>query len=117
MAKIIDGNYLFTKGRDETKILEEKIEYYRNFLLLFEGIENYDNYYLTFHEGLSEDDEFVSIFCPHCGHVLNDTTLNNHKVWVHGKQNSGDDLDNRANWGILETVCPDCRKKTVVILE
>lgn len=117
MAKIINGNHLFQNSESQTKILENRLEFYRNFLLLYEGIDGYDKYYLTFHNGLLPTDEFVDIYCPHCGYTLNETTLHNHKVWVHGKQNATDDLDDRSNWGILETVCPDCGKKTVVILE
>ena len=117
MAKVIDGYDLFQNISDPAKSLETNLEFYRNFLLLYEGIEGYDDYYLTFHNGLLPSDEFVNIYCPHCGYILNDTTMCNHRVWVHGKQNADDDLDDRSNWGILETVCPDCSKKTVVILE
>ena len=117
MAKIIDGNYLFLNKSSETKQLEDRLEFYRNFLLLYEGIDCHDKYYITFHNGLEPDEEFVNIYCPHCGNPLNESTLCNHKVWVHGKQNANDDLENRSNWGILETVCPDCTNKTVVILE
>lgn len=117
MAKIIDGNNIFQNKRNESKILEDKLEYYRNFLLLYEGISGFSNYYLTFHIGLDTDEEFVNIFCPHCGYILNEKTLYGKRVWVHGKQNSDNELDDRENWGILELLCPDCGKKTVVILE
>lgn len=117
MAKVIDGNHLFQNNHSQSKVLEDKLEFYRNFLLLYEGIDGFSDYYLTFHNGLLPTDEFVNIYCPHCGYILNDTTLSNHKVWVHGKQNVDDDLDDRSNWGILETICVDCGKKTVVILE
>ena len=117
MAKIIDGTHLFRSGYNPIRELEERIEFYRNFLLLHEGIQGFRDYYLTFHTGLSPDDEFVSIYCPHCGYILNDSTMAQRKVWVHAKENVEGDLQDRANWGILEAVCPNCDKKTIVILE
>lgn len=117
MSKTIDANHLFKSSQNNVKLLEDRLEFYRNFLLLYEGIEGFNDYYLTFHNGLLPTDEIVNIYCPHCGSILNEATLHNHKVWVHGKQNADDDLDDRSNWGILEVVCPECNQKTVVVLE
>ncbi|MGU8835766.1 hypothetical protein ACSW8S_19870 (plasmid) [Clostridium perfringens] len=119
MSNVIDGSSLFRNNSSEgaKRTLQDRFEFYRNFLLLYEGISSYSNYYLTFHRGLTSSESFISIYCPHCGYIIDDSTMSNHKVWVHGKATAGDDLDDTSDWGILELVCPDCKKKTVVILE
>ena len=117
MTRIIDGRNLFQKQTKGYEILESKLDYYRDFLLMYEGLESHDEYYLTFAEELQTGDEFVDIFCPHCGFRLNEHTMYNEKVWVHSKRNCTGDLEDRATWGIVETICPDCSRKTVIILE
>lgn len=117
MSRIIDGRHLFQRQTSDYEILENKLEYYRSFLLMYEGIEGYTNYYITFSEGLNSDDEFVDVFCPHCGFRLNEHTMFNEKVYAHSKRNCNGDIEDRATWGIVETVCPECQGKTVVILE
>lgn len=122
MGKVIDGSSIFTNANtpscnNEIYSLQQKIEYYRNFLLLYEGIESPLNYYLVFHEGLYFEEEFVDIKCPHCHGEINENTMSNQKVWVHSKQDSQKELDNRESWGILELICPHCKNKVVVILE
>lgn len=85
MARIIDGRNLFHRQPNDYDLLEAKIEYYRNFLLMYEGIEGYDEYFITFTEELQTGDEFVDIFCPHCGFRLNEHTMYNEKVWADRK--------------------------------
>lgn len=117
MSNILDGTHLFQKGRPDYSVLEDRLEYYRNFLLLYAGLDKNEKFYITFSQDLESDDEFVDIFCPHCGYRLNEHTMHNEQVWVHSKQNVNGDLEDRATWGIVETLCPDCKEKTVIILE
>ena len=117
MAKIIDANGLFQNSQSQTKVLEDKIEFYRNYLLLYEGIPGYPSYYLTFHSELLPTDEFVDIYCPHCGYPLNDTTFSDQKAWVHGKHNEDEDIYDRSNWGFAEIICPHCDNKLVLVFE
>ena len=117
MARIIDGRNLFQRQTNDYDLLEYRLEYYRNFLLMYEGLESHDKYYITFSEGLNSDDEFVDIFCPHCGFRLNEHTMYNVKVFAHSKRNCSGSIEDRATWGIVEVICPDCFEKTVVILE
>ena len=52
MSNILDGTHLFQKGRPDYSVLEDRLEYYRNFLLLYAGLDKNEKFYITFSQDL-----------------------------------------------------------------